>query len=297
MEIVPQSLAKHFMRLYSVNAGYFKLDGGAMFGVVPKTMWNKVNPADDENMCSWAMRCLLIEHGNNLILVDNGMGNKQDEKFFSHFHPHGTDSVEKGLAVHGFTTNDITDVFLTHLHFDHCGGSIVRQEGKLVPAFKNAVYWSNHKHWLSALSPNEREKASFLKENILPIEESGQLKFIDLPDGGEWLPDIRIRFVNGHTDNMMLPQIRYNNTTLLYCADLIPSAGHVSLPWVMAYDMRPLDTLNEKNRLLNEAVANNWVLFFEHDKEHECCTLQQANGRVKIKDIFPLADLENKVNL
>ncbi len=283
------------MRLYTVNAGYFKLDGGAMFGVVPKTMWNKANPADADNMCSWAMRCLLIEHGNNLILVDNGIGDKQDEKFFSHFHPHGEDSVAKGLAAHGFTMDDITDVFLTHLHFDHCGGSIIRQDGKLVPAFKNATYWSNRKHWQSALAPNERERASFLKENILPIEESGRLKFIDVADGEEWLPDIRIRHVNGHTDNMMLPQVKCNGTTLLYCADLIPSSAHVSLPWVMAYDMRPLDTLNEKAKLLREAVANDWVLFFEHDPKNECCTLQQTDGRVKVKEIFRLSEMDEKI--
>jgi glyoxylase-like metal-dependent hydrolase (beta-lactamase superfamily II) len=282
------------MRLFTVNAGYFKLDGGAMFGVVPKTMWNKVNPADENNMCTWAMRCLLIEHGNYRILVDNGMGNKQDEKFFSHYHPHGNDSIEKGLAAHGFTMDDITDVFLTHLHFDHCGGSIVREGEKLVPAFKNAVYWSNRKHWLSATSPNEREKASFLKENILPIEESGQLRFIETPDGEEWLQDIRIRYVNGHTECMMLPQIKYNNTTLLYCADLLPSVPHISLPWIMAYDMRPLDTLSEKTKLLNEAATNNWALFFEHDPKNECCIVEQAGGRIRVKEIFTLSEIDKK---
>ena len=284
------------MRLYSINAGHFKLDGGAMFGVVPKTMWNKANPADDTNMCSWAMRCLLIEHGNYKILVDTGMGNKQDEKFFSHYHPHGSDSIEKGLAAHGFTMDDITDVFLTHLHFDHCGGAIVREGDKLVPAFKNAIYWSNHKHWTSALAPNEREKASFLKDNILPIEQSGQLKFVESPDGEVWIQDIRLRFVNGHTDAMMLPQIRYNDTTILYCADLIPSVGHISLPWVMAYDMRPLDTLTEKHKILNEAVANNWVLFFEHDPINECCTLQQTDKGIRVKEIFPLSEIDRVQN-
>jgi glyoxylase-like metal-dependent hydrolase (beta-lactamase superfamily II) len=251
------------MKLYTINTGYFKLDGGAMFGVVPKTMWSKANMPDENNMCTWAMRCLLIEHGNYKILVDNGMGNKQDEKFFSHYHPHGEDTLEKSLAKHGFTKDDITDVFLTHLHFDHCGGSIVREGDKLVPAFKNAVYWSDHKHWDSAINPNEREKASFLKENILPIEESGQLKFVETADGEEWLQDIRIRYVNGHTDAMMLPQINYNGRTVLFCADLLPSVAHISLPWVMAYDMRPLDTLHEKATLLKEAVNNNWVLFFD----------------------------------
>ncbi len=280
------------MRLFTVNAGYFKLDGGAMHGVVPKSMWNKVNPADDNNMCSWAMRCLLIEHGNYRILVDNGMGNKQDEKFFSYYYPHGEDSIEKGLAAHGFTMDDITDVFLTHLHFDHCGGSIVRLGDKLVPAFKNAQYWTNHKHWQLALAPNEREKASFLRENIMPIEESGQLRFIETPDGEEWLQDIRIRYVDGHTEGMMLPQINYNGKTVFYCADLVPSAAHVSMPWVMAYDMRPLETLAEKHKILNEAAANNWVLFFEHDLKTECCTLQQTEKGIRIKETFPLSEID-----
>jgi glyoxylase-like metal-dependent hydrolase (beta-lactamase superfamily II) len=276
------------MKLHTINAGYFKLDGGAMFGVVPKSMWYKANPADDNNMCTWAMRCLLIEHGNLRILVDNGMGYKQDEKFYSHFHPHGDDSIEKGLAALGFTTDDITDVFLTHLHFDHCGGSIKRKGDKLVPTFKNAVYWSNKKHWESALNPNEREKASFLKENILPISESGQLHLIETADGEEWMPDIRIRYVNGHTDSMMLPQITCGDTTLLFCADLFPSAAHVSLPWVMAYDMRPLDTLSEKRKILKEAVENNWLLFFEHDPKNECCRLEQTEKGVRVKELLTL---------
>ena len=284
------------MKLYSINAGHFKLDGGAMFGVVPKSLWNKANPSDDANMCSWAMRCLLIEHGNYRILVDNGMGTKQDEKFFSHYYLHGDDSIEKGLAKHGFTPDDITDVFLTHLHFDHCGGSIKKDEsGALVPAFPKALYWSDHKHWESALAPNEREKASFLKENILPIEEHGLLRFVEAVDGAEWLPDIRVRYVNGHTDAMMLPQIRYNDTTILYCADLIPSVHHVPLAWVMAYDMRPLETLKEKKSLLQEAVANGWVLYFEHDPEVECCTLVETERGIRVKDKFALADLEQVV--
>ncbi len=285
------------MKLYSINAGSFKLDGGAMFGVVPKSMWNKVNPADENNMCTWAMRCLLIEDGNYRILVDNGMGNKQDEKFFSHYYPHGEDSIEKGLARHGFTMDDITDVFLTHLHFDHCGGSIVREGDKLVPAFKNAQYWTNHKHWAAAIDPNEREKASFLKENILPIKESGQLRFIEMADGEEWVDDIRIRYVEGHTESMMLPQINYNGTTILFCADLMPSTAHVSLPWVMAYDMRPMETLVEKNKVLNEAAANNWVLFFEHDPKNECCTVQQTERGVRVKEIFPLSEIDSKMQI
>ena len=279
------------MRLFTVNAGYFKLDGGAMHGVVPKSMWNKVNPSDDNNMCSWAMRCLLIEHGDYKILVDNGMGNKQDDKFFSYYHPHGEDTLEKSLAAHGFSMDDITDVFLTHLHFDHCGGSVIREGDKLVPAFKKAQYWSNEKHWQSALNPNEREKASFLLENIKPLEDSGQLRFVEVADGEEWIEDIRVRYCSGHTDFMMLPQIKYNDRTILYCADLVPSAAHVSMPWVMAYDMRPIDTLNEKRKLLNEAAANDWVLFFEHDPKIECASLQSTDRGVRIKDTFALADM------
>ncbi|OSZ79476.1 MBL fold metallo-hydrolase [Chitinophagaceae bacterium IBVUCB1] len=276
------------MKLYTIIAGYFKLDGGAMHGVVPKSMWQKVNPADDNNMCSWAMRCLLIDTGDRKILIDNGMGDKQDAKFFGHYHPHGDETLASSLAKHGFTHADITDVFLTHLHFDHCGGSIVRDGDKLIPAFPNATYWSNKAHWASATNPNERERASFLKENILPIQESGQLKWVEAADGEEWLPCIRIRYVQGHTDNMMLPQIDYNGQTVFFCADLIPSAAHISMPWVMAYDMRPLDTLNEKRTILQEAVDNNWLLFFEHDPKIEVCTLVNDNGRVKMGDSISL---------
>jgi len=282
------------MRLFTIETGHFKLDGGAMFGVVPKSMWNKANPADDNNMCSWAMRCLLIEHGNYRILVDTGIGTKQDEKFFGYYYLHGNDTLEKSLAKHGFSTDDITDVFLTHLHFDHCGGAIKRDGEKLIPTFKNAFYWSNEKHWQWAVKPNEREKASFLKENILPIQESGQLRFIDSADNTEWIDDIRIRYVNGHTEAMMLPQINYNGQTLLYCADLFPSTAHLPLPWVMAYDMRPLDTLSEKRRLLNEAAANNYTLFFEHDPQIECCSLQDTDRGVRLKDTFTLNDFVGK---
>ena len=283
------------MKLYAINAGHFKLDGGAMFGVVPKSMWIKANLPDDTNMCSWAMRCLLVQTGDKLILIDNGMGTKQDARFFSHFYPHGEDSIEKNLAKHGFATSDITDVFLTHLHFDHCGGSIRRdEEGKLVPVFENATYWSNKAHWDSALAPNEREKASFLKENILPIMESGKLRFMDTPDGAEWLPGFTINYVNGHTDAMMLPQIKYKNTSILFCADLVPSAAHVSMPWVMAYDMRPLETLKEKHKLLNLAAAQNWVLFFEHDPLKECCNLVQSEGRIRVNEVFKLEDIDGK---
>ena len=278
------------MKLYSINAGYFKLDGGAMFGVVPKSMWNKINPADENNMCSWALRCLLIEDEGRLILVDTGMGNKQDEKFFGHYFMHGDDTLETSLAKHGFTKDDITDVFLTHLHFDHCGGAIEKVNDTLVPAFKNATYWSNARHWKWAVEPNDREKASFLKDNILPIQQSGKLKFIeDHPN--DFPANIMIRQVFGHTEAMMLPQINYKGKTILYMADLLPSAGHIPLPYVMAYDMFPLTTLNEKKSFLTEAQQNDYVLFFEHDPTIECCTLQMTEKGVRMKESFLLQDL------
>ncbi|MES1219911.1 MAG: MBL fold metallo-hydrolase, partial [Bacteroidota bacterium] len=267
------------MKLYSINTGHFKLDGGAMFGVVPKSIWNKINPADENNMCSWALRCLLIEDGNRLILVDNGMGNKQAAKFFSYYYLHGDDSLDKSLAKYGFHKDDITDVILTHLHFDHCGGSIIKEGEKLIPAFKNAVYWSNEAHWDWAVHPNEREKASFLKENILPIKESGQLKMVSgeyannnkqlaisndtlLKIQSEISTDLSFRIVNGHTQAMMLPQINYKGTTIVFMADLLPSHGHLPIPYVMAYDMFPLTSLNEKKSFLNEALENDYILFF-----------------------------------
>ncbi len=286
------------MKLYSINTGYFKLDGGAMFGVVPKSMWNKINPADENNLCSWALRCLLIEDGNRLILIDNGNGDKQDAKFFSHYYLHGDDTLDKSLAKYGFSKDDITDVFLTHLHFDHCGGSIIRDGDKLVPAFKNATYWSNKEHWDWAVYPNEREKASFLKENILPIVESGKLQFIEVKgttDGklGEtsFTENISVRFVSGHTESMMLPQIKYHDKTVVFMADLLPSAGHIPIPYVMAYDMNPLTTLNEKKSFLKEAVEGDYILFFEHDPVHECCNLQQTERGIRAKDYFKLEEI------
>lgn len=293
------------MKLYSINTGYFKLDGGAMFGVVPKTIWNKINPADENNLCSWALRCLLIEDGDRLILVDNGNGDKQDAKFFSHYHLHGDDTLEKSLAKYGFTKDDITDVFLTHLHFDHCGGSIKYEGKKLVPNFKNAVYWSNERHWEWATEPNEREKASFLRENILPIKESGQLKFIEHPiaKGEGWTPyapgmlisnfteNISVRFVDGHTESMMLPEIKYENKTVVFMADLLPSAGHIPIPYVMAYDMYPLTTLGEKRNFLTTALKEKYILFFEHDPVHECCTLQQTEKGIRPKEFFKLEEI------
>jgi glyoxylase-like metal-dependent hydrolase (beta-lactamase superfamily II) len=297
------------MKLYTINTGYFKLDGGAMFGVVPKSIWNKLNPADENNMCSWALRCLLIEDEGRLILIDTGMGDKQDAKFFGHYYLHGDDTLDKSLAQHGFSKDDITDVFLTHLHFDHCGGSIVREGDKLVPAFKNATYWSNERHWQWATQPNDREKASFLKENILPIHESGKLKFIE-----HWLDDkqnesgwhttvdgrlkhvlftknIEVLYTNGHTADMMLPKINYNGKSIVFMADLLPSVAHIPIPYVMAYDTNPLYTLSEKKLFLTEAQQNDYVLFFEHDPLNECCSLQITEKGIRVKEIFKLSDL------
>jgi len=287
------------MKLYTIDTGFFKLDGGAMYGVVPKSIWNRLNPADENNLCNWALRCLLIEDGNRLVLVDTGNGDKQDAKFFSHYYLHGDDTLNKSLAKHGFTASDITDVFLTHLHFDHCGGAIVREGDKLVPACKNAVYWSNERHWKWATEPNEREKASFLKENILPIKESGQLKFIPVgkepsmiqPFASGIIENLSVITVSGHTDAMMLPVIQYNNKTIVYMADLLPSVGHIPLPYVMAYDMFPLTTLNEKKSFLKNAVEKEWILFFEHDPKIECCTLQQTEKGIRQKDVFKMSDV------
>ena len=290
------------MKLYTINTGYFKLDGGAMFGVVPKSIWNKLNPADENNLCSWALRCLLIEDEGKLILIDTGMGNKQDAKFFSHYYLHGDDTLDKSLARHGFTKDDITDVFLTHLHFDHCGGSIIRDGDKLVPAFKNATYWSNEKHWQWATEPNDREKASFLKENILPIQESGQLKFVSV--NGDWsivngvrahssqiISNLHFIFANGHTDAMMLPLINYNGKIIVYMADLLPSAAHIPLPYVMGYDMFPLTTLHEKKAFLTEALEKNYILFFEHDPLQECCNLEMTIKGIRPKEFFKLSEV------
>lgn len=289
------------MKLYSIETENFKLDGGAMFGVVPKVIWNKLVPADENNLCSWAMRCLLIEDGNKLILVDNGIGNKQDAKFLAHYYLHGENTLEKSLAKYGFCKDDITDVILTHLHFDHCGGSIERVNDKLIPAFKNAIYWSNEHHWQWATKPNDREKASFLKENILPIQESGQLKFIATPTttlqqtntlGTTFFNDnISLRFVDGHTNAMMLPQINYNGKTIVYMADLLPSTAHIPLPYVMGYDMFPLTTLHEKKSFLQEAVQNKYVLMFEHDAVNECCILKETERGIRAGETMKLSEV------
>ena len=290
------------MNLYSINTGYFKLDGGAMFGVVPKSIWNKLNPADENNMCTWALRCLLIEEGDRLILIDSGMGDKQDAKFFGHYYLHGEDNINTSLANHGFTKDDITDVIFTHLHFDHCGGSIIRVGDQLIPAFKNATYWSNEEHWQWATQPNDREKASFLKENIIPIQESGQLKMVALSsyqdEGNEnkvhiqpsgIMDELSFILVNGHTAAMMLPVIQLKEKTIVYMADLLPSSAHIPLPYVMAYDMFPLITLQEKKTFLHWAHTNDCVLFFEHDPENECCSLQLTEKGIRAKDFFKLS--------
>lgn len=290
------------MNLYSINTGYFKLDGGAMFGVVPKSIWNKLNPADENNMCSWALRSMLIEDEGRLILIDNGMGDKQDAKFFGHYYLHGEDSLDKSLGRWGFTREDITDVLLTHLHFDHCGGSIIQSGDQLLPAFKNATYWSNVIHWKTATQPNDREKASFLKENILPIEESGRLRFVDPPALGDktvfngipYVPftkNISIGFVNGHTEAMMIPKIRYKDTTIVFMADLLPATAHIPIPYIMAYDMQPLVSMQEKKAFLKEALENQYILFFEHDPVNECCSLQQTDKGIRVKSTFRLDEV------
>jgi glyoxylase-like metal-dependent hydrolase (beta-lactamase superfamily II) len=279
------------MKLYTIDAGFFKLDGGAMFGVVPKSIWNKLNPADENNLCSWAMRCLLIDTGDKKILIDTGMGDKQDVRFFSHYYISGN-TLESSLASHGFTKDDITDVFHTHLHFDHCGGSIVKEGDKLVPAFKNAIYWSNEQHWKWATEPNDREKASFLKENILPMKESGQLKYIEAKEGVSIFDEnITLKLAFGHTNAMMLPVIQFKGKTIVYMADLLPSAAHLPLPYVMSYDMFPLKTLAEKKAFLEEALEKNYILFFEHDPQIECCTLQMTERGIRVKETFELGNL------
>ena len=291
------------MKLYTINTEMFKLDGGAMYGVVPKSMWNKLNPSDENNLCPWAMRLLLIQKDNKLILIDTGIGNKQDAKFMGHYYLHGKDTLEKSLNAIGFSKNDITDVIHTHLHFDHCGGSIDLKDGQLVPAFQNATYWSNEQHWNWAVYPNDREKASFLKENILPIQESGRLKFVEgVKDGvnskGEVqhvpstiIPELSFYIVNGHTNAMMMPAIQYKGKTIVYVADLLPSIGHLPIPYVMAYDMFPLITLLEKKTFLKEAADKDFILFFEHDPKNECCSLHYTERGIRQKEVFKLNEI------
>jgi len=277
------------MKLYSIESGNFKLDGGAMFGVVPKSIWNRTNPADSNNMIDLATRCLLIEDGKRLILIDAGMGNKQSEKFFGYYYLFGDFSLEKSLHKHGFSKDDITDVFLTHLHFDHCGGCVDWNKEKTgyVPAFKNAKYWTNQNHWHWATQPNDREKASFLSENILPLQQAEQLYFVnqegtDLQKESEL--GFGIFFADGHTEKQMIPIIKYKEQTIAYVADLLPTAGHIPLPYVMGYDTRPLLTLTEKQKFLNIATDQNFYLFLEHDTQNQIITLQHTEKGIRLKE-------------
>jgi len=278
------------MKLHVINTGFFKLDGGAMFGVVPKSIWHKLNPADANNMCNWAMRCLLIEDGNQLILIDNGIGDKQDAKFFQYYYLNGDDSLIKSLNKLGFSENDITDMFLSHLHFDHCGGGVKYESGKLELAFKNAKYWSNADHWKWATQPNAREKASFLKENILPMQESGHLNFIETNKPSPF-KQFDLFYTSGHTDKMMVPKIKYKGKVICFVADLIPSMHHIPLPYVMGYDTRPLLTMEEKDVFLKESATNNYILFFEHDPVNECCTVVRTERGVRVDKAFSLKDI------
>lgn len=278
------------MKIHPLNTGNFKLDGGAMFGVVPKMLWEKTNPADNNNMCNWAMRSMLIEDGNRLMIVDTGIGDKQSEKFFSHYFMNGTDDLKLNLKKLGYSTDDITDVFLTHLHFDHCGGAIQwnKEHTAFEPVFKNAIYWSNEQHWKWATEPNPREKASFLNDNILPIKESGQLQFIERKETitTNVFNQLDVLFVDGHTDSMMIPHVKYKDKTIAFMADLLPSVGHIPLAYVMGYDTRPLLTMTEKELFLQRAVDEEFVLFLEHDSVNECCTLQMTEKGVRLKDTF-----------
>jgi len=279
------------MKLYPINTGNFKLDGGAMFGVVPKSLWHKTNPTDSNNMIDIAARCLLIEDGNRLILIDTGMGNKQSDKFFGYYYLWENNTIDNSLKTYGFHRDDITDVFMTHLHFDHCGGSIQWNADKTgyEPAFKNAYFWSNQDHWKWATQPNKRERASFLKENILPMEESGQLKFTSLPEQDILINSelgFDIFFANGHTDKQMIPVIHYKNKTIAFMADLLPTVGHLPIPFIMGYDTRPLLTLDEKENFLNLAADNNYHLFLEHDAYNEIITVKHTEKGVRLNEIF-----------
>jgi len=279
------------MRLYTIDTGFFKLDGGGMFGAVPKVIWSRTNPADKNNLCSWAMRSLLIEDGDRLILIDNGIGDKQDDKFLRHYYLHGDVNLHSSLAQHGFLADDVTDVFLTHLHFDHCGGSVKWNKSRtgFEMTFKNAKYWSNIDHWNWATVPNNREKASFLRENIIPIKESGHLNFVEKEKN--IFPNFDALFVDGHTDSQMIPHITYKDKIIVFAADLLPSTGHIPLPYIMGYDTRPLLTLTEKEKFLKEAVDQEYIVFLQHDNYSECCTVEQSERGVKLKDTFKLADI------
>lgn len=284
------------MKIYPIETGNFKLDGGAMFGVVPKVLWQKTNPADTNNMIDLSMRCMLIEDGDRLTLIDTGMGNKQSDKFFGYYYLFGDFTLDSSLAKYGFHRDDITDVFLTHLHFDHCGGAIQLDASKsgFEPAFKNAKYWSNQNHWNWAINPNSREKASFLKENIQPIEKSGQLNFVQLGDDN-WVHNSELGFdiflTDGHTEKQMIPIINYQGKKVVFMADLLPTTGHIPLPYVMGYDVRPLLTMDEKQLFLNKAATEDFYLFLEHDTVSELCTVQQTEKGVRLKERFKFNEI------
>ena len=279
------------MELFTVDTGFFKLDGGAMFGVVPKSIWSRTNPSDENNLCPWAMRCLLVSDGNRLVLIDNGIGDKQDARFFSHYYLHGDASLAKSLQQLGVHPTDITDVFLTHLHFDHCGGSVkYGSHGQYELTFPRATYWTNEAHLNWATVPNPREKASFLEENILPLQEHGVLKYLDLATKSLF-PGFDFLTMDGHTDKQMLPKMQYKGHTLVFMADLLPSVGHIPLPYVMGYDTRPLLTLQEKQQFLEEAAQNQFVLFLEHDSVNECCTVKMTEKGVRVDQTFRLDEL------
>lgn len=284
------------MKIYPIETGNFKLDGGAMFGVVPKSLWSRTKPADENNMCSWSLRCMLIEDGNRLILIDTGMGDKQSEKFFSYYYLFGDATLKNSIESLGFGMDEITDVFLTHLHFDHCGGAINFNPSKqrYEPAFKNATYWSNELHWEWAINPNDRERASFLKENILPIQESGQLKFIERE--GRWSKNkfhhgIKVFFADGHTESQMIPYISYKGKTLIFAADLMPSTSHIPMPYIMGYDVRPLETLKDKELFLTAAANEEHILFMEHDIDHECAIVHHTEKGVRLKETFKFSEI------
>lgn len=286
------------MKIHPLLTGYFKLDGGAMFGVVPKSLWSKTNPPDDNNMCTWAMRCMLIEEGDRLMLVDTGIGDKQSDKFFSYYYLSGENNLKNSVEKAGFGLHEITDVFLTHLHFDHVGGAVVYNtvKDRYETLFPNATFWSNDKHWKWAVEPNAREKASFLKENILPIEESGQLKHIkrtaDLStDVFHDFNGIDVFFADGHTESQMIPVIDYQGKKVAFMADLLPSVGHIPLPYVMGYDTRPLLTLSEKEKFLKKACEEEYVLFLEHDSVNECCTLKMTEKGPRLDNAFSFNEM------
>ncbi len=277
------------MKIIPIETGNFKLDGGAMFGVVPKSIWQKTNPADESNLCPWSMRSMLVDYGDRVVLIDNGIGDKQSDKFFSYYHLHGDDTLINSLAKNGYTPDDITDVFLTHLHFDHCGGGVkYNKDGQLVTVFRNATYWSNELHWNLAMNPNNREKASFLKDNLVPMKASGQLDFIKTD--GIFLPGFDVLFVDGHTDAQMIPHIKYKDDTIVFAADLLPSAGHVPLAYVMGYDTKPLITLKEKEQFLIEAAKKEHTIFLQHDYYQSCCTVKETEKGVRLNKTFNFQD-------